>query len=176
MINPLIEKDKQDENQKTRVYETSANMNSISNSVAISILCILIVVGIGVAAVIIFGGNNGGGSTTLSSTSTSSTSIQKMDGVITGYVTIGSSTTSGSLVGYSLEFSLACPSGSSACEVLNYSASISPSGHYSVLLPAGTYSIVGLEPTCPITSCSSISPDTVVVEGGVQLVVNVAIG
>jgi hypothetical protein len=146
---------------------------SISNSAAISILVVFVVLGAGLAAAIYYGGNNQSGSTTLTSTSTL-TSAQKMDGVVTGYVTFGSSTTSATLGGYSLEFSTVCSTGAS-CRISNYSAPISPSGHYSVLLPAGTYSITGLKPTCPWADCSSILPRTVFVAGGIQLVVNIVI-
>lgn len=143
-----------------------------------------------------------GGSATSSSTSSSSTSSVTSSssspttsssssgpgpqGVVTGYVTVGPSQSSCSsnqsctedLSGYSLIFTSQCPTESAAaysatCQPQTYEASIAPSGHYSILLTPGPYSIMGLAPSCTWVGCSSAFPVLVTVEAGQQLVVNV---
>jgi hypothetical protein len=159
---------------------------SISNSVAISIVMVFVIFGAGLAAAIILSGQNG---TTQTSTTSTSSSSQNIDGVVTGFVTVGPSQPVCSqnqscmvnISGYSLEFSLLCPestlggSASTACQPLNYSVQISPTGHYAALLPAGNYSITGLAPSCNWVGCSSAFPETIMVKGGMQLVVNINI-
>jgi len=145
----------------------SAPTRSISNSVAVSIVLVFIIAGIGLAAAFELNQNN-----STSSTTASTTSINSMDGVVTGYVTVGA--TSIDFTGYSVEFRLVCQA--APCTALNYSAPISPSGHYSALLPGGTYQILGLSPSCNWGGCSSTFPETIVVQGGMQLVKNIQIG
>ncbi len=152
---------------------------SISNSAAISIVLVFVVFGVGVAAALAYGGHN---YNTLTTTTTSTT--WTMEGVVTGYVQVGPSqpvchenqSCTVDLTGYNLVFS-SCP-GTSATFSANchtYNAAIAPSGHYSILLPAGTYYITGLTPNCSWMGCSAVFPESVVVEGGMQLVVNVNI-
>jgi len=74
--------------------------------------------------------------------------------------------------GYSLVFTPQCL-GPSNCEASK--AALSPAGHYSILLPAGNYSVTGLYPSCNWMSCPSAFPKSVAVEGGMQLVFNVDI-
>ena len=110
-------------------------------------------------------------------TSGSSASSSEIDGVVTGYVTATPSQPSCSsgqscdedMAGYSLVFTPQC-GGSTGCEPSL--APLSASGHYSALLPAGTYTVTGLSPSCPWVGCSSAFPVEVAVVGGVQLVQN----
>jgi hypothetical protein len=144
------------------------------------ILAFVILLGLGIA--VIFGGQN---TTSQTTTTTDSTglSTQNFNGVVTGYVTVGPSqpvcrqnqSCTVDLSDYSLEFTTLCQAGSKTCETLNYSAVLSPSGHYAALLPAGNYSIAGLSPTCKWLGCSSTFPKMVTVEGGNQLVLNLNI-
>jgi len=60
-----------------------------------------------------------------------------------------------------------------SCQKQNFTATIAPSGHYSILLAPGNYTITGLSPSCNWGGCSSSFPKPVVVEGGQQLIVNV---
>jgi hypothetical protein len=158
---------------------------SISNWVGISIILAFIIL-LGFGAAMIFSGQSSTRQTTTSSSSTSST--QNMDGVVTGYVTVGPSKTvclqnescTVDMSGYSLEFVPQCQgesttSPSTSCQTRNYSAVLSPSGHYAALLPAGNYSITGLTPSCSWPGCATTFPKTVVVEGGNQLVFNLNI-
>jgi hypothetical protein len=129
-----------------------------------------------------------GPSVTSNSTS-SSTSQSVIQGIVTGYVTVGpsqpacganESTCTEDLSGYSLQFSPQCGtmgSGSSTltCEELTYSAQIAPSGHHSILLAPGKYTITGLSPSCAWVGCASSFPESVLVEPGQQLVVNINI-
>jgi len=126
----------------------------------------------------------------VTSNSSSSSAMQsEVQGIIAGYVTVGpsqpvcsanqSSCTEG-LSGYSLLFSPQCgtaggASSSSSCEESTYSAPIGPSGHYSVLLAPGNYTITGLSPSCSWVGCASSFPESVVVEAGQQLIVNINI-
>lgn len=119
----------------------------------------------------------GGGTTQASSTLTTGSVIQ---GVVTGYVTVGpaqpvcsaNQSCDVNMSGYSLVFTPQCPEPSS-CQVLM--AELSPAGHYSILLPPGNYTVTGLRPSCAWMGCPSAFPRTVSVEGGMQLVFNVDI-
>ena len=112
----------------------------------------------------------------------SSTTTSVMKGVVTGYVTVGPSkpvctaneSCNVDLTGYSLEFKSTCQVGV-PCQIETSLAPISPSGHYSILLDSGTYSVTGLSPSCVWLGCSTAFPQTVKVEGGMQLVFNVDI-
>ena len=114
--------------------------------------------------------------TTQTSSSSSSNSIE---GIVTGLVTVGPSQPSCSgnqscnvnLSGYSLQFTLICQAAS--CQ--SYLATIAPSGHYSILLAPGQYSITGLVPTCIWDGCLTTFPLTVKVVEGLQIVVNINI-
>jgi hypothetical protein len=115
-----------------------------------------------------------------SSSSTSSTG-QPVEGVVTGYVTVGPSQPVCSadlpcnvnMTGYSLVFTPECAPPADSCAVRM--APISPSGHYSELLPAGVYAVTGLYPSCGWLGCSSAFPRNVTIVGGMQLVFNVDI-
>jgi hypothetical protein len=122
--------------------------------------------------------------TSSSWSSTSTTSSSGPDGIIAGYVTVGpsqpvcsanESSCNVDLTGYSLRLSSVCPASSASCEVQNFSASIAPSGHYSVLLAPGNYTITGLSPSCSWVGCSSAFPKAVAVEAGQQEVVDVTV-
>lgn len=135
-------------------------------------LSFVVVAGLVVAAVVVtalvfpFAGNG-----------YSSTTSSAMDGVVTGSVTVGPSQpvcTVGqpctvNMTGYSVVFTPECV-GPAACVASE--ASLSPSGHYSALLPAGVYAVTGLYPSCPWLGCSTTFPKTVVVEVGVQTVLD----
>ena len=134
-----------------------------------------------IVILLVFGvylGYGTGGPTSTSSESTTSV----MDGVVTGYVIVGPSqpvcsenqSCNVDLTGYSLQFTSVC-SGTPHCQVETSLAQIAPSGHYSILLPAGNYSISGLSPSCKWMGCSSAFPKTIVVEGGMQLSLDVNI-
>jgi hypothetical protein len=118
---------------------------------------------------------------TTTGTSSTSSAYSGMQGVVAGYVTVGPSqpvcsanqTCNVNMSGYSLVFTPQCSGASSSCQAR--SAELSPSGHYSILLPAGNYSVTGLYPSCTWVSCSSAFPKTVAVEGGMQLVFNISI-
>ena len=120
----------------------------------------------------------GGG--TPSTTSTTTTSGSGLQGVVTGYVTVGPSqpvcpvdtSCNENMTGYSVVFTPEC-TGASNCDAKV--AELSPSGHYSILLPAGNYTVTGLRPSCDWMGCASAFPRTVVVDGGMQLVFNIDI-
>ena len=123
------------------------------------------------------------GTSTTETNSSSETTSQTMNGVVTGFVTVGPSqpvcsanqSCNVDLTGYSLIFLTQCPGGSSSCQVQTIMATLSPSGHYSVFVPAGNYTVTGLVPSCQWVGCSSAFPKSIVVEGGMQLVLNVNI-
>lgn len=112
---------------------------------------------------------------------TSSESHSSVKGVITGFVVVGPSqpvrSTNQScnvdLTGYSLEFTSECSS--IFCQAQTYLAVLSPSGHYSIFLAAGQYSITGLVPSCEWIGCSSAFPQSVEVVGGSQIVFDINI-
>ncbi len=120
---------------------------------------------------------NGPNNTTQTSSSTTNSEIQ---GIVTGYVTVGPSqpvcsanmSCEVNMTGYSLVFTPSCQ-GSSSCQTQR--APLSPSGHYSILLPPGNYSVSGLYPACQWMGCSAAFPKMVTVQGGMQLVLNVEI-
>lgn len=154
---------------------------AISNPKVISILLV-------VAILIIFAvylnyavaPTTSGTSTTTSSLDTSSQSIS---GVVTGIVTVGPSqpvctanqSCNVNLTGYSLIFKSQCPSSPTSCQVQTFQAPIYSSGHYSILLPAGNYTVSGLSPSCQWMGCSSQFPKSIAVEGGMQLEFDVSI-
>ncbi len=154
-----------------------------------SILIVVVVVAIILAASLFYYvAVAGTGHSTTSSSSSSSTLQSTIQGIVAGYVTVGPSQPTCSanqssctedLTGYSLEFASACggTSGvsSSPCQGQTYGAQIAPSGHYSILLAPGTYTITGLSPSCNWVGCPSAFPKSVVVEAGQQLVVNVSV-
>ncbi len=119
--------------------------------------------------------------TNVTQTSSTTTANSGIQGVVTGYVTVGPSqpvcstnqTCDENMSGYSLVFTPQCLGLSSNCQAST--AELSPGGHYSILLPAGNYSVTGLYPSCKWMGCSSAFPMTVVVEGGMQLVFNIDI-
>ena len=141
-----------------------------------SILAVLIAV---LAGVYLNSTFNGG--TTATQTSPTTTSSSGVQGVVTGYVTVGPSqptcpanqSCNENMSGYSLVFTPQCSGSSSNCQART--AELSPGGHYSILLPAGNYSVTGLYPSCNWAGCSSAFPKTVTVDGGMQLVFNVDI-
>ena len=135
-----------------------------------------------VAMVVLLGGylafTQSGVTTGTESSSTTSSTIQ---GVVTGFVTVGPSqpvcsknqSCNVDMSGYSLVFTPQCGQSVSTCAVEK--APLSPGGHYSILLPPGEYDVTGLYPSCGWLGCSSAFPRTVTVEGGMQLVFNVNI-
>jgi hypothetical protein len=110
----------------------------------------------------------------------SSSTASGMEGVVTGYVTASPSqptcpsnqSCDENMTGYSLIFTPQC-AGSTGCSPVL--APLSPSGHYSALLPEGTYTVTGLSPSCPWLGCSTTFPVEIAVTGGMQLVQNFAI-
>lgn len=156
-----------------------AKMKALSTVVGlIPIVVIVILVGAYVSLTL-----NKGTGTTSQQTYSTTTSGSAIQGVVVGYVTVGPSRPSCSanmtcnvdLSNYSLVFTPQC-SGSSASPSCQASrAAIAPTGHYSILLPAGNYTATGLYPTCAWIGCSTSFPKTVTVEGGMQLVFNVNI-
>jgi len=150
---------------------------AISNSTAIAAVIFAVLVG---ASLFYFATLSGAGHSTTSSSSPSS-SASTIQGIIAGTVTVGPSQPACSpnqpctedLTGYSLVFSPQCGTSSTSCQEQNFTAPIAPSGHYSILLAPGNYTITGLSPSCSWVGCSSSFPKAVVVEGGQQLIVNI---
>jgi len=148
------------------------------------VAAVIIVVLIG-AALFYFSAGVGAGHPTGSSSSSSSASQSAIQGIVAGIVTVGPSQPVCSpnqpctedLTGYSLVFTSQCGTGaapqSASCQRQNYTAPIAPSGHYSILLVPGNYTISGLSPSCNWVGCSASFPKAVTVEGGQQLIVNV---
>ncbi len=108
-------------------------------------------------------------------TTTGSSTTSGMQGVVTGYVVVGPSqpvcsenmSCNVNMSGYSIIFTPQCNQATSSCQPSM--APLSPSGHYSILLQAGNYSVTGLSPTCQWMGCSSAFPKNVTVEGGMQV-------
>ena len=127
------------------------------------------------------------GNPTNSETTSSSETTSAMSGVVVGYVTVGPSqpvctqnqSCTVDITGYSLEFTPQCPVSSTTstatCQSTTSLAKIGPNGHYSILLPAGTYLISGLSPSCQWVGCSTTFPKTVIVQGGMQISVDISI-
>jgi hypothetical protein len=121
------------------------------------------------------------GGPTPSQTTSGTTSSSGIQGIVTGYVTVGPSqpacstnqTCNENMSGYSLVFTPQCTGSPANCQASK--AVLSPGGHYSVLLPAGTYSVTGLYPSCTWMGCHSTFPKEVTVVGGMQLVFNIDI-
>ena len=121
-----------------------------------------------------------GSQSSSSSTSSSSTSTPSIQGIVTGYVTVSPSqpncpayqSCDVDVSGYSLVFTPQCAEAQGCSSVL---APLAPSGHYAALLNPGVYSVTGLSPSCEWSGCASAFPQTVTVEGGMQLVFNVEI-
>ena len=116
-------------------------------------------------------------STTTSSTTSGSSSGG--DGVVTGYVTAGPSQpvcSSGqscdeNMTGYEVVFTAQCAGAS----CLSETAPLNPAGHYSILLPAGSYALTGLSPECKWMGCSTAFPQAVQVVAGMQVELDVQI-
>ncbi len=116
-----------------------------------------------------------------SPTQTSTTSGSGIQGVVTGYVTVGPSqpvcranqTCDVNMTGYSLIFTPMCSGSGPECAPKL--AELSPSGHYSILLPPGDYAVTGLSPTCTWMGCPNAFPKTITVVSGMQLVFDVSI-
>ncbi len=98
----------------------------------------------------------------------------EIDGVVAGYVTVGpaqpvcmaNQMCNVNMSGYHLVFAPACAR-SSTCKG-SEEAVLSPSGHYSILLAPGNYTVIGLNPSCGWMGCSSAFPKQVTVQSGVQ--------
>ena len=144
---------------------------TIVGVVSVTVVTLLIVAGI-------HSTSNGGRATSEASSSTQE--VSGIQGIVTGYVTVGPSQPSCptgqacdvNMTGYALVFTPQCAA-TIGCQ--SSTAELSPGGHYSILLPAGNYSVTGLSPSCDWVGCSSAFPKSVVVEGGMQLVLNVEI-
>jgi len=158
---------------------TERRRAAISNSVTIAAV-VVVVLG---ASLFYFATLAGAGHQTTSiSSPSSSTSQSAIQGIIAGTVTAGPSQPACSpnqsctedLAGYSLVFKPQCgASPTPSCENQNFTASVAPSGHYSILLAPGNYTITGLSPSCIWVGCSSSFPKAVTVQAGQQLVVNI---
>lgn len=142
-----------------------------------AVAAVVVIAGFGLGAYLTFefGGFNGNSSST---TTSSTTSV--IQGIVTGYVTAGPSQPVCSanqscyedMSAYKVIFVAQCGE-ASGC--LTEMADMNPAGHYSVLLPPGDYSVTGLSPSCPWLGCSSVFPESVTVEGGMQVVLNINI-
>ncbi len=139
----------------------------LSQAMTAAMFVVLIVVVVLSAAYVM------GGFTT-QPTSTTNTS-SGMKGVVAGYVSVGPSQPTCSttqscnvnMSGYSIVFTPKCAGSSAGCGPST--APLSPSGHYSILLPAGNYTVTGLSPSCQWPGCSSAFPKDVTVQGGMQI-------
>jgi hypothetical protein len=160
---------------ESRLKRTGAGISTLAASV---VLVLVVALALSVGAYVSYQSSSTTATTHSSTATTASTGI---DGVVTGYVTVGpsqSSCTAGqqcneNMTGYSLVFTPQCTAGSSDCQART--AALTSWGHYSILLPAGNYSVTGLYPSCSWVGCSSAFPKTIAVEGGMQLVFNVDI-
>lgn len=152
-----------------------SNLSSSRNYAGVAGLIVVLAILLIFAAYIGFGS-----APTSQTTNTTSESTSQIQGVVTGFVTVGPSqpvcsanqSCNVDMTGYSLKFTSVC-SGSISCQVQSYLAQLSPAGHYSILLYPGEYSITDLVPACSWMGCSAAFPQTVVVLGGSQLVVNI---
>jgi hypothetical protein len=121
---------------------------------------------------------SGSGLSTEMTSSSSTASGSEIQGVVVGYVTVGpskpncpaSQSCDENISGYSLLFVPECTGSSTACKTLM--AEIAPSGHYSILLNPGNYTIPGLYPSCKWMGCAAAFPRTITVVGGMQIVYN----
>ena len=156
--------------------------SKLDNSKVLSLLlvvAVLVVFGV----YLIYASVHSGQDTTSSVETNSATSSLAISGVVTGLVTVGPSqpvcspnqSCSVNLTGYSLIFASQCSSSSPSCQVQTFLVPIYQSGHYSALLPAGNYTVSGMEPSCSWMSCSSEFPKSITVEGGMQLEFDVSI-
>ncbi len=73
------------------------------------------------------------------------------------------------MTGYSVIFTPQC----AGCQ--SQTAALNPAGHYSILLPPGSYAVTGLDPSCPWVGCSTAFPQPVTVVGGMQVELDVQI-
>jgi len=63
-----------------------------------------------------------------------------------------------------------CTGTSETCK--SQMAALAPSGHYSILLNPGNYTVTGLYPSCPWLGCAATFPKTITVLAGTQIVYN----
>jgi len=109
---------------------------------------------------------------TATSTLTVTTSVgagSEVQGIVTGSVTIGGQTIS-NMSGYGIVFVPKCSAGTTCPATI---AEIYPTGHYSILLNPGNYTVTGLFPSCKWAGCSSAFPQKVSVGAGMQVVFNI---
>jgi len=111
--------------------------------------------------------------TTLTTTLTSASISSEPQGVVTGSVSVGGETPSNISL-YSIVFDQLLCSGGSCQHGQGSLAPIYPSGHYSVILAPGNYSL-SLYPVCEWHGCATAFQEPVTVVGGQQIVVNVDI-
>jgi len=109
---------------------------------------------------------------TTAAQSTGTFSTGPTQGVITGIVNVAGQAPS-NISDYKLIFNPICPTGSS-CDRATL-VPIYPSGHFSALLDAGNYTILGMSPSCDWSGCSAAFPQSMTVEGGQQLVADIDI-
>jgi len=105
-------------------------------------------------------------STSTITTSVSATASSEIQGIVTGIVTIEGQAAPSNLSSYALVFVPQCSPGPNCPVSL---ASIYPTGHYSILLNPGNYTMSWLFPSCPWAGCSSAFPQKVTVVGGMQV-------
>jgi hypothetical protein len=109
---------------------------------------------------------------TTTSTSTVTTSVgahSEVQGIVTGEVMIEGQTAPSNLSNYALVFVPQCSVGPACLATI---AEIYPTGHYSILLNPGNYTVTGLFPSCEWAGCSSAFPQKVTAIGGMQVVLN----
>jgi hypothetical protein len=109
-------------------------------------------------------------STSTVTTSVSETTSSEIQGIVTGIVTVEGQTASSNLSNYALVFVPQCSLGPNCLTSL---ANIYPTGHYSILLNPGNYTVFWLFPSCSWAGCSSAFPQKVTVVGGMQVVLNI---
>ncbi len=138
---------------------------------------------IGVVVLVVVAGSYLGPATTgqtssTTGTNTGSSTTSGMQGIVAGYVTVGPSqpvcsenmSCNVNMSGYSIIFTPQCIQATMQCQPSM--APLSPSGHYSILLQPGNYSVTGLSPSCQWMGCSAAFPKNVTVEGGMQVVLD----
>jgi hypothetical protein len=111
--------------------------------------------------------------TTTTATSVGSSSAEAIQGIVTGIVSVRGQIPA-NISNYSLMFNPVCR-GESSCGPTTL-VPIYPSGHFTVLLAAGNYTVLGIKPSCNWIGCSTAFPQSVTVEAGQQIVLDIDVG
>jgi hypothetical protein len=157
------------------LYHVTVQKDPTMKSSMVAAGLILAIIVCGLAGAVIGYSLKGSATVTTTSTSTVTTSVSastssEIQGIVTGIVTVEGQTEPSNLSSYALVFVRQCSPGPNCPISL---ASIYPTGHYSILLNPGNYTVSWLFPFCPWAGCSSALPQKVTVVGGMQVVLNI---